>query len=197
MKKDKVYPVRNLCIVKPRYDLRHHVFPSPEISNGVYFATGGFTLVEIIIAVAILGVLLSIVLVSFSGAQDKARDAKRKSDVAQIGRFLTLSCYLPDEGEGEYDLMIIAGELVNKYPQYAQYLSQAPRDPKSGTENESKYIYTVNAEGTQCALYANLENPEEPVTLTITAPDPGGGKGVLRAENPGWNGTALYFQYSN
>lgn len=118
-------------------------------------------------------------------------------EISQIGRFLTLSCYLPDGGEGEYDLIPLANEIISKYPQDSQYLSNIPKDPKVGTETESKYIYIVNTDATKCALYANLENSNEPVTLTITIPTPGGGTGVLRATNPGWNGSPLYFQVSN
>lgn len=157
----------------------------------------GFTLVEIMVVVVIIAVLSSLIFVSLTDTRGKARDAKRKQEVSQIGRFLTSSCYLPDGGEGEYDLVVLADEMLVKYPQYANYLSNLPRDPKTSTDIESKYIYTVNTLGTKCALYANLENENEQVTLSITNPSPGGGTGVLRASSPGWNGTALYFQSSN
>jgi len=162
-----------------------------------HFKKWGFTLVEIIIIVAIIGIISSIILVSFSGVRERARDAKRKSEITQIGRFLTLSCYLPNGGEGEYDLLVLANEMLSKYPQYSKYLSNIPKDPKTGSESQSKYIYIVNADATKCALYANLENKKEPVTLPLTVPTPGGGTGVLESESSGWNGTPLYFQYSN
>ena len=157
----------------------------------------GFTLLEILIVVAIIGILSGIILVSLGGARGRARDSKRKTEIAQIGRFLTLSSYLPDGGEGEYDLIPLAEEILNKYPQHQKYLSNVPQDPKTGSETESKYIYTVNSEGTKCAIYANLENPNETVTLSITVPTPGGGTGVFEAGTAGWNGTPFYFQYSN
>ncbi|KPJ71320.1 hypothetical protein AMJ50_02395 [Parcubacteria bacterium DG_74_3] len=156
-----------------------------------------FTLVEMLIIIAIIGILSSIILVSISGAREKGRDAKRKAEIAQFGRFLTLSCYLPKDGEGEYDLVPLTEEIKNENPQYSQYFSNIPKDPKTGTESESKYIYTVNADGSKCALYANLENEKETVTLLITVPTPGGGVGVLKTDTQGWNGTPLYFQYSN
>lgn len=159
----------------------------------------GFTLVEEIIVIAIIGILAMIILVSLFGVRGKARDTRRKTEISQIGRFLMSSCYSPEMEEGEYgyDLVLLADELINKYPQYSEQLSKVPKDPKTGTESESKYYYIVSPDGKKCGLYANLENPEEPVTLSITEPTPGGGIGVFRASSPGWNGTPLYFQYSN
>lgn len=159
--------------------------------------SSGFTLIETLAVIAIIGILATIISVRLLVMRGKAQDTKRKTEISQIGRFLTVSCYLPDGGAGEYDLMPLAQELLNKYPEYRQFLKIIPRDPKTGTETESKYIYIVNADGDKCALYANLENDKEQVTLTITAPTPGGGTGVLKAESSGLNGTPLYYQHSN
>src|ERR1700704_5600293 len=137
----------------------------------------GFTLIEILVVIAIIGVLASILFVAFGGAKDKVRDAARKSEVSQFGRFLTLGCYTPDAGPGEYDLVPLAAELASKYPQYAQMTSNVPKDPKSGTASTSGYKYIVDASG-KCVLYANLESESEPVTISgITTPTPGCGTG--------------------
>jgi len=157
----------------------------------------GFTLIETIVVIAIIGILATIILLPLFKIRNKASDAKRKMEITQIGKYLTSSCYLPDAGEGIYDLVDLTNEIFRKNPEYRQYLSTIPKDPKTGTETESKYIYIVNDDGSKCTLYANLENPNEPVTLSITVPTPGGGVGVLRATSDGWNGTPLYFQYSN
>lgn len=158
----------------------------------------GFSLIELLVAVAIIGIIATLVSVSLFSSLKKARDAKRKSDLAQIGRILSAGCYMPNAGPGEYDLIVLMEELKNKYPQYANFISQTPKDPKSGTASESFYRYVVIEDGTKCVLYANLENINEPVTITgITAPTAGGGTGVLQASSPGWNGTDKYFQISN
>lgn len=44
----------------------------------------GFTLVELLVVIAVIGVLSSIILVGFSGSRAKARDAKRISDLQNI-----------------------------------------------------------------------------------------------------------------
>jgi prepilin-type N-terminal cleavage/methylation domain-containing protein len=157
----------------------------------------GFTLIETLVVISIIGILATIIITSLLGARDKARDTKRKAELSQIGRFLVVSCYDPDAGDGDYDLIPIAEELLIKNPQYSQYLKMIPRDPKSGSDAQSGYRYIVGEGGTKCAVYANLENEKEPITLNITLPTPKGGSGVFRALDNGPNGTPLYYQYSN
>lgn len=160
----------------------------------------GFSLVELLVVIAIIGILATIIFVVLNSTTAKARDTKRKAELSQIGRFLAgSSCYLPNAGPGDYDILTLIDELKLKYPQYAQYANLAPKDPKSGTATQSFYRYVVNDNAVRCALYANLENADEMITLSgISAPTPGGGTGVLRASaGAGWNGSDKYYQVSN
>lgn len=158
---------------------------------------GGFSLVELLVVLGLIGVLATIVTVAVVPVRAKARDVRRKSDLAQIGRFLSLKCYMPQAGAGDYDVAQLVGELSAANPQYALLIARAPRDPRQGDDDEFYYRYTVRSDG-RCALYANLENESESVTLFgINSPTPGGGRGVFESTTQGWNGTRKYFQYSN
>ena len=44
----------------------------------------GFTIVELLIVIVIIGILATLVIVTFSGVQQKARDSERKTDINAI-----------------------------------------------------------------------------------------------------------------
>jgi prepilin-type N-terminal cleavage/methylation domain-containing protein len=44
----------------------------------------GFTLLELLVVIGIIGILISIAAVGYSGAQKRTRDARRKSDLVAI-----------------------------------------------------------------------------------------------------------------
>jgi prepilin-type N-terminal cleavage/methylation domain-containing protein len=155
----------------------------------------GFSLIELLVVIAIIGTLSTIAFVAVQPAIKKGRDTARKAAISQIGRFLASGgrCYMPTAGYGDYDIGELFAEVVAANPQISNFIKEPPKDPRGGTNEETKYRYAVDANG--CALYANLENQSEEVTLpTYTDVTPGGGSGVFRANDDGPNGTPLYIQ---
>ncbi len=57
----------------------------------------GFTLIEVLVVVAIIGLLSSVAIVGLGGARSKARDSRRIADIQQIQTALELA-YDPAKG---------------------------------------------------------------------------------------------------
>lgn len=160
----------------------------------------GFTLIEVLIVTAILAILAAIVMLALRPARERARDVRRKAEISQIGRFVALGCPVTNAGDGDYDLMPLVEELKISRPQISNFITQIPRDPLKGADTESFYRYVVDSSmpnNKRCAVYANLENDSEKVTLPGVSAPGSGGTGVFQGTTQGWNGSDKYFQYSN
>lgn len=106
----------------------------------------GFTLAEVIIIIAIIGLLASVAYFSFDEAKKRARDAERISDLRNIQAALRL--YVEEEGEypdcPNGDVVgQVSGPTSCGSPTVSQidtliqkFISPVPRDPGS-----AKYIY--------------------------------------------------------
>ncbi len=88
----------------------------------------GFTLIELMVVIAIIGILAAIITVSLGSARAKGRDAKRISDIRTIQ--LALEEYYNDNGT--YPISIYSGALAN-------YLPVIPNDPR---DNTTPYSYS-------------------------------------------------------
>lgn len=93
----------------------------------------GFTLVEILIVISIIGLLSLVVLASLSEARAKSRDNARVSDLKQIE--LALALYREANGTYPADQDELQSSLV------PTFLPRLPADPRDG----STYDYEYNA----------------------------------------------------
>jgi prepilin-type N-terminal cleavage/methylation domain-containing protein len=148
----------------------------------------GFTLIELLVVISIIGLLASVVLVSLNSARSKARDTKRKADLAQIAKALEFyydqnntyqvtaggyrsvpanpatACgcgWLGYKDGGAYPLAVT--EVLKNSGFLSQTLIDDPKGP-----NPSYMIYLANNGGNpQFCLYATLENPTAAETALI------------------------------
>ena len=102
----------------------------------------GFTLIELLVVIAIIGILSSVVLASLNTAREKARDARRISDIKNLQLALELHA---DDNDGNY-----AATLADLTP---TYISVVPKDPLDDSD------YFFGSDGTtEYHLGATLEN---------------------------------------
>lgn len=100
-----------------------------EVSSKLSKEKGGFTLVELLVVISIIGFLSSIVLSSLGAIRVKARDARRVTDFRQIETALNL--YYNDNRSYPGTNSVISrdeswSDLANHL---VMYLSPLPKDP--------------------------------------------------------------------
>lgn len=101
----------------------------------------GFTLIEILVVLSLIGILVALSLVAFQGARAAARDGRRKADLEQIRSALEI--YRTDTND--YPASLSALE--------PSYIPDLPTDPASPTYS---YQYQRNS-SSQYDLCAYLE----------------------------------------
>jgi len=119
----------------------------------------GFTLVELLVVVAIIGILTTIAVVALSGARQKARDTKRVADVRQIHTSLELynnnSNGYPIEmtpvvlGVGDYSTLCAGGFKAACDPgeQVIQGIIPSSPTPADGSCSTSDNTYAYETPG--------------------------------------------------
>lgn len=124
----------------------------------------GFTLVELLVVIAIISILTIVISSSFSSAQKKARDAKRKAELSSLTKALQM--YYNDFGRfpvasmGDLDINAMlnaSGEQDFSTSNYT-YMKIMPKETKLGM---LPYRYVVSAGGKSYNLFANLENTKD------------------------------------
>lgn len=134
----------------------------------------GFTLVELLVVLFIIGLLSGLVAVNLATARAEARDNQRRSDLATVATALELY----RSQNKSYPNIAVSGENWNqlKAVLYPRFLATWPTDPR-GTDGVfgEGYYYTTNgvneaADMTEAGEHYFLDVPLERET-EITAPE--------------------------
>jgi len=135
----------------------------------------GFTLIEVMIVIVIIGILTAVVLASLSTARAKSRDTKRISDISQLQ--LAIALYLNKYGKFPVAASnnnganaALGGPLETALVGTDKFIAQMPTDPFNNTQNAVlyKYGYKTDFSGTTYCLGATLEKPSGSVDMTET-----------------------------
>lgn len=162
----------------------------------------GFTMIEILVVVVIIGILATIGTLSFMPSLEKSRDGRRKADLANLSK--ALEAYHTDHGSYPTSLngtIGICGQTGNSACNWGEafvdnkgtvYMASLPSDP-----GKFEYSYLADTEGNWYALLARFENENDPVRATTSD----GRRGVYTLNTPELTNTACggsgcsYVQY--
>jgi prepilin-type N-terminal cleavage/methylation domain-containing protein len=115
-----------------------------------------FTLLELLVVIAIIGILISLGVASFSNAQIKARDSRRREDMKAIQN--GLEQYYADH-DGTYPnnagaVITSLTDVVNTYAGTTYFPAGAPVDPKVSNPG-----YAIASGPDGFCVCASLETP--------------------------------------
>ncbi len=128
----------------------------------------GFTIVELLIVIVVIGILAAITIVAYSGIQDRAKYAREQSDISSLNKLINL--YYVDNGSypstggsafaGNSTGWSQAANFVpGIVPTYAPSIPQMP----SSTDVNNSYIYVSDGTNYKLVRYsgsAGLPTPE-------------------------------------
>jgi len=155
--------------------IRHSPLAIRQKTNSQWLkAKSAFTLIELLIVITIIGILAALTMVSFGGAQERARDTRRKNDLDAIKKALELAkqdtpgayyyagCNPCTSGISSAVVPITGDPTLSS----GGYITTIPKDPKTNTD----YLYLPknildNPCTTDCTKYmllACLENAKDP-----------------------------------
>ncbi len=131
----------------------------------------GFTIVELLIVIVIIGILATITIVSFNGIQAKARDSQRLQDAKTIVQALeiykTQNGVYPDEvqtvGAGGWEIstdgtnptnflpILVSSNTISKVPLDPRNTSTGSLDPSNSSSNFTYFYHNYPAGSSGCA----------------------------------------------
>ncbi len=136
-----------------------------------FMKKNGFTLIEILIVVGIIGLLASVVLSGLGSVRGRGRDARRAADLRFVQQSLELyytrcqrypggtasgsSCDSTNPSSWESFTRVLKNSDLG--------ITNVPSDPLYSDDAQKNYKYAVSGDGQSYVLQATLEDENSPI----------------------------------
>lgn len=126
----------------------------------------GFTLIELLVTISIIGLLSTMAVVALGSAREKARDAKRVSDLKSLSNLIEMGrADLGDDAaivdcDGQYaaSTLCTGGELGTQTANFTDPAGVAPCEGFGGTPSIGACAYSISsANGSSDATYGDYQ----------------------------------------
>jgi prepilin-type N-terminal cleavage/methylation domain-containing protein len=124
----------------------------------------GFTIVELLIVIVVIGILAALVVTTYSGIQAKARDSKRRTDLqalqTQIEAFYATNNYYPSSAE------------INDSTWRGTNMKSLSADTMKDPSGTTSTLSTTAASSTNMKVYGYVPTHDDGAACTGTATTP-------------------------
>jgi prepilin-type N-terminal cleavage/methylation domain-containing protein len=143
----------------------------------------GFTIVELLIVIVVIAILATLVIVTFTGIQKKARDSQRQTDVTAVAShleaFYANNGYYPTLADLQSS-SFVSGNLKGLDP---QALVSPEGDAISGTAGDGTSGWAYGYTTTGCTATDPSSTTNECTAFTLTANQEGSSTAFTKSSN--------------
>ena len=126
----------------------------------------GFTIIELLVVIVVIGILATVIIIAYNGAQDRARFASYRSDISRIND--AIQVYFGEKGSYPYDASVgstpgssycITGttSFMSNTGLAPSYINPMPK--VSSVPNGTYYAYCWKGAGDEYKLIRLVSSP--------------------------------------